>query len=134
MSRTGPQRRLSKTTEQIASRDCRIAQQRESIAGERNQQTTEFFHLTWLAKYLMQLRRKPERTNVVLPLLADHGSAVGLANATMLRGWAQVLRGQTEVGIGDVRDGLTAWRARLDQNIRPPIVSRGQQTRICLRE
>jgi hypothetical protein len=58
----------------------------------------------WFAAELHQMLREPSKveefTDVVLSLLADHGSAVGLANATMLRGWAQVLRGQAEVGIG----------------------------------
>jgi len=69
----------------------------------------------WCAAELYQILREPRKveefTNVVLPLLADHGSAVGLSNATMLRGWAQVLRGQAEEGISRMREGLAAWRA-----------------------
>jgi predicted ATPase len=49
--------------------------------------------------------------DLVLPLLAEHGSAVGLANAAMLRGWAGVLQGRRGESIGSVRDGLTSWRA-----------------------
>jgi len=64
---------------------------------------------------LYQIRREPQKVeefnNLVLPLLAEHGSAVGLANATMLRGWAQVLRGQPKEGIGSVQEGLASWRA-----------------------
>jgi predicted ATPase len=52
-----------------------------------------------------------EFTDVLLPLLSQHGSAVSLANAAMLRGWAKVARGQSQEGIREVQDGLAAWRA-----------------------
>ena len=72
-------------------------------------------HGLWCAAELYQIRREPQKVeefaNLVLPLLAEHGSAVGSANATMLRGWAQVLRGQAKEGIGSLREGLASWRA-----------------------
>jgi predicted ATPase len=72
-------------------------------------------HGLWCAAELYQIRREPQKVeefaNLVVPLLAEHGSAVGLANAAMLRGWAGVLQGKPEEGISRVRDGLASWRA-----------------------
>jgi predicted ATPase len=72
-------------------------------------------HSLWSAADLHQVRREPQKveefTEVLLPLLSQHGSAVSLANAAMLRGWARVMGGQCQEGIRQVKDGLTAWRA-----------------------
>jgi predicted ATPase len=72
-------------------------------------------HALWHAGEVYQILREPRKveeiTNLALPLIAEHGSAVGLANATMLRGWAEVLLGKPEEGIGIVLDGLDSWRA-----------------------
>ena len=69
----------------------------------------------WFAAELHQIRREPRKVqdsvSVVLPLLARHGSAVGVANATMLRGWAHVMQGHIEEGLAVMREGLAAWRA-----------------------
>ena len=67
------------------------------------------------AAELHQLRREPQKVeqyvNLLFPRLEKHGSAVGLANAIMLRGWAQVMQGDSKRGIAGVREGITAWRA-----------------------
>jgi class 3 adenylate cyclase/tetratricopeptide (TPR) repeat protein len=67
------------------------------------------------AAELHQLRREPQKVehyvSLLFPLLEKHGSAVGLANAIMLRGWAQVMLGDSKGGIAVVREGMTAWRA-----------------------
>jgi predicted ATPase len=72
-------------------------------------------HALWCAAELCQVRREPQKveefTEVLLPLLSQHGSTVSLANVAMLRGWAKVMGGQCEDGIREVQDGLTAWRA-----------------------
>jgi len=69
----------------------------------------------WFAAELHQIRREPHKveefTDEAIPLIASHGSAVGAANATMLRGWARVSRGDTEGGIALMQEGLEAWRA-----------------------
>ncbi|MBR0699766.1 hypothetical protein JQ599_07630 [Bradyrhizobium diazoefficiens] len=69
----------------------------------------------WSAAELYQIRREPQKVqdsvSVALPLLARHGSAVGVANATMLRGWARVVQGHIEEGLAVMREGLVAWRA-----------------------
>jgi len=68
----------------------------------------------WFAAELHQIRREPAKVenyvSEVLPLLAMHGSAVGVANATMLRGWAQVMQGDTDHGIALMQEGLSNWR------------------------
>lgn len=69
----------------------------------------------WFAAELHQIRREPQKVQdsvgAVLPLLVRHGSAVGVANATMLRGWARVMQGHIEDGLAIMREGLAAWRA-----------------------
>jgi predicted ATPase len=71
-------------------------------------------HALRLAGELHQLRREPAAASEIaadlLSLTIEHGSAVGRANATMLRGWAQVLQGQHAEGLEDMRDGLHLWR------------------------
>src|SRR5258708_19277486 len=66
----------------------------------------------WFVAELHQIRREPQKVqdsvSVVLPLLARHGSAVGLANATMLRGWACVMQGHIDEGLAIMREGLAA--------------------------
>ena len=69
----------------------------------------------WFTAELHQIRREPQKVqssvSAVLPLLARHGSAVGVANATMLRGWALVMQRHIEEGLAVMREGLAAWRA-----------------------
>jgi tetratricopeptide (TPR) repeat protein len=66
------------------------------------------------AAELHQLRREPQKVeqyvDLLRPRLEKHGSAVGLANANMLRGWAQVMQGDSKRGIAVLREGITAWR------------------------
>ena len=68
----------------------------------------------WFAAELHQIRREPtkveEYVSEVLPMLAMHGSAVGVANATMLRAWARVMQGDTDHGIAVMQEGLANWR------------------------
>jgi class 3 adenylate cyclase/tetratricopeptide (TPR) repeat protein len=68
----------------------------------------------WFAAELHQIRREPtkveEYVSQVLPMLVMHGSAVGVANATMLRGWARVMQGDTDHGIALMQEGLANWR------------------------
>jgi class 3 adenylate cyclase/tetratricopeptide (TPR) repeat protein len=68
----------------------------------------------WFAAELHQIRREPAKVEDYvsenLPLLTMHGSAVGIANATMLRGWARVMQGETDHGIALMQEGLANWR------------------------
>jgi class 3 adenylate cyclase/predicted ATPase len=71
-------------------------------------------HALQHAAELHNLRREPAATAALaadlLPLAAQHGSAVGTANATMLRGWARVMLGRSAEGLDDLREGLRLWR------------------------
>jgi predicted ATPase len=84
------------------------------IARELDHKPT-VIHALWCAAELYQVRREPRKveefTDVVRPLLSEHGSAVSLANVAMLRGWADVALGQNQHGIRELQDGLAAWRA-----------------------
>jgi class 3 adenylate cyclase/predicted ATPase len=68
----------------------------------------------WFAADLSYLRRDPravrEFVSTALPLLSEHGSAVGLANAMMLRGWALINEGRVKEGMADLSAGLSRWR------------------------
>ena len=72
-------------------------------------------HALWFAAELRQVRREPEIVDelatALAPLASEHGSAVSVANATMLRGWARAGRGRIEEGLAELREGLAAWRA-----------------------
>jgi predicted ATPase len=72
-------------------------------------------HALWFAAELRQIRREPdalrELAAQLLSVVSEHGSAVGVANATMLDGWAQVMRGDHEEGLAELRRGLASWRA-----------------------
>jgi predicted ATPase len=61
------------------------------------------------------IRREPieveKLIGPLLPLASKHGSAVGVANAKMLLGWALVARGQVDEGLVELQLGLEAWRA-----------------------
>jgi len=72
-------------------------------------------HALWHEAELHYLRREPEAVGAIaeklFALATKHGSAVVLANATMMRGWALVMRGVTEEGIAALEEGLSQWRA-----------------------
>ena len=61
------------------------------------------------------LRRDPRMVMQMveewLPMVSLHGSAVGIANAMMFRGWALIMSGQREPGFAELRDGLGRFRA-----------------------
>ena len=60
----------------------------------------------WFAAELCHLRREPRAVcdfvSAVLPLLREHGSSVGMANATMLRGWALTDEGRVTEGAAPI--------------------------------
>jgi predicted ATPase len=72
-------------------------------------------HVLSFAAEVHQICREPQKVQdlvaVAFPLLSKHGSAVGVANATMLRGWARVMQGHIDEGLATMQDGLAAWRA-----------------------
>jgi class 3 adenylate cyclase/predicted ATPase len=72
-------------------------------------------HALWFAAELRQIRREPsalkEMAAHLFQVVSEHGSAVGVANATMLKGWARVMSGDHDSGLAELRGGLEAWRA-----------------------
>jgi predicted ATPase len=72
-------------------------------------------HALWFGAEMNCLRRDPRMVMQIveewLPMVSFHGSAVGIANAMMLRGWALVISGQREAGFAELRDGLGRFRA-----------------------
>jgi predicted ATPase len=69
----------------------------------------------WFSAELSYLRRESRAVrdfvSAALPVLSEHGSAVGMANAMMLRGWAVTDEGRVTEGVADLGAGLSAWRA-----------------------
>jgi class 3 adenylate cyclase/predicted ATPase len=67
-----------------------------------------------MAAELHSLRREPRPAAglaaELLALSAQHGSAVGRANGTLLRGWVRIMQGEQADGLKDVQDGLRLWR------------------------
>jgi len=43
--------------------------------------------------------------------VSEFGSSLGVANATMMNGWAKVMEGDVELGLAELRDGLDRWRS-----------------------
>ena len=95
--------------------DQAVRQMQEGLALARDlDHRPTLTHALWTAAELHQMRREPQKVeefvSVVLQLLGKHGSAVTVANATMLRGWAGVMQGNNEEGLAVMREGLAAWR------------------------
>jgi predicted ATPase len=59
-------------------------------------------------------RRRPEETpsyaGSIVSLCDEHGFPFWAAGGRILNGWAATSRGETELGIELLRDGLAAWR------------------------
>jgi predicted ATPase len=95
--------------------DQAVRQMQEGLALARDlDHRPTLTHALWTAAELHQMRREPQKVeefvSVVLQQLGKHGSAVTVANATMLRGWAGVMQGNNEEGLAVMREGLAAWR------------------------
>jgi class 3 adenylate cyclase/predicted ATPase len=72
-------------------------------------------HALWYAAETYFLRRDPVRVATLvaewLPTVSESGSSLGVANATMMNGWAKVMVGDPEVGLAQLRNGLDRWRS-----------------------
>ncbi len=72
-------------------------------------------HALWYAAETYFLRRDPVGVATLvaewLPTVSEFGSSLGVANATMLNGWAKVVAGDREAGLAEMRNGLDRWRA-----------------------
>jgi DNA-binding winged helix-turn-helix (wHTH) protein/tetratricopeptide (TPR) repeat protein len=72
-------------------------------------------HALFCAAWLHQHRRENQavhkQAEATIALATEHGFAMELAWATILRGWSLTEQGQGEEGITQLRQGLDAWRA-----------------------
>jgi predicted ATPase len=72
-------------------------------------------HALWYAAETQFLRRDPVKAATViaewLPTVSEFGSSLGVANATMMNGWAKVAVGDLAAGLAELRDGLNRWRS-----------------------
>jgi predicted ATPase len=72
---------------------------------------------------LHQLRREvqaaQERAEAEIALCTEQGFALYLARTTVLRGWALAEQGQWEEGMGQMRQGLSAYQGTGAEQIRP---------------
>jgi predicted ATPase len=72
-------------------------------------------HALYFAALVHQFRREArltqERAEAAMALCAEQGYAHYLAAATILRGWAQAVQGQTAAGLAHLRRGLAAVQA-----------------------
>jgi predicted ATPase len=68
-----------------------------------------------MAAFFSQFRRDVlavhEHAEAAIALAIEQGFPLWAAWGTILRGWAQVMQGQGEEGVAQVRQGITAYRA-----------------------
>jgi predicted ATPase len=90
----------------------------------------------WIAAELHQMCREPQKVeqfvSVVLQLLGKQGSAVTVANATILRGWAGIIRGNKEEGLAMLRQGLAALRATGSKYRAPYCLARAAEAHLVV--
>jgi predicted ATPase len=85
-----------------------------TLAHELSHPFTLVFTLYYTARLHMlrgEVRAVQERVEAVLHIAAERGFALFQAFGTVLRGWALAEGGEIEEGIGEIQQGLTAWRA-----------------------
>jgi len=72
-------------------------------------------HALNFSAWLYQARKEPQAVQrcieTVITLLGEEGSSYRLAQATILRGWAQVEQGRVTEGVVLLQQGLSTWKA-----------------------
>jgi class 3 adenylate cyclase/predicted ATPase len=102
---------------QVSGRpDSSLARLETGIALARNlAHAPTLIHALWYAAETCFLRRDPVRVAALvaewLPTVQEFGSAIGVANAMMMKGWARAMGGDVEAGLAELRNGLDRWRA-----------------------
>ncbi|MGD0188812.1 MAG: adenylate/guanylate cyclase domain-containing protein [Roseiarcus sp.] len=96
--------------------DSSLAQLEKGLARARElAHPPTLIHVFGTCGDLYFLRREPAPIMSLaaewLSLTSGFGSAVGVANAMMARGWATTLLGDYETGLAELRDGLDRWRS-----------------------
>ena len=82
--------------------------------------------LSYAATFHHRRREKQavkERAEAVIALSREEGFALYLAWGTIMRGWALAAQGQSEEGIAQLHQGLTAWQATGAEEFRPYFLS-----------
>jgi predicted ATPase len=65
------------------------------------------------------VRAAQERAETAMTLAQEQGFPYWMAVSALMRGWALVHQGQIKEGIGQMQQGLMAWRATGAENLRP---------------
>ncbi|MEE8159524.1 MAG: hypothetical protein V3T78_09205, partial [Dehalococcoidia bacterium] len=65
----------------------------------------------WLDILRLESDLTSEHAKATIDLSTEQGFPSWLALGTLLRGWAFGVQGQVEEGVGQIHDGLAAWRA-----------------------
>jgi predicted ATPase len=63
-----------------------------------------------LHQFRRELQAVQAQAEAAIALATEHGFALWLAYATILRGWALAMQGQAAEGIAPIRQGITAWQ------------------------
>jgi class 3 adenylate cyclase/predicted ATPase len=70
-------------------------------------------------QFRREARRTQEQAEALMTLSTEHGFAVWVASAMVLRGWALTEQGQRAEGIAQIRQGLAAWQAMREVLLQP---------------
>ena len=65
----------------------------------------------WVSQLLRDVPAVHEHAEAAVALAVEHGLPFWAAGGTSFRGWALAMQGQGEVGMAQVHQGVTAWRA-----------------------
>jgi len=83
--------------------------------GEEVNHPLSLAHALNFSAWLYQARKEPQAVQLcietVITLLGEEGSSYRLAQARILRGWAQVEQEQVTEGIILIQQGLSTWKA-----------------------
>jgi predicted ATPase len=69
------------------------------------------FQAAWVSQLLREVPAVHEHAEATVALAVEHSFPFWAAGGTSFRGWALAMQGQGEVGMAQVRQGVTAWRA-----------------------
>jgi predicted ATPase len=85
-----------------------------TLAQELSHPSSLAFALSWAAmlhQYRWEGQAAQERVEATIALSTEQGFPYWLTFGTILRGWVLAEQGQGEEGIGQIRQGMEAWRA-----------------------
>jgi predicted ATPase len=68
-------------------------------------------HAAWLHQYRREAQQAQAQAEAAIALATQHEIAQWLALGTVLRGWAVTMQGQGATGVGQLQEGLAAFRA-----------------------